>query len=355
MTSSLASRLALGAVAAVVLGLAAVPASADDLFEGKTVRVIINSKPGGGTDANARQIGGLIIGYLPGKPQIIFQNLPGGGGVKANNYFYVKTKPDGMTVLAGSRTQVSPQKLRHRGVKYDPSKYRFVGGTARLGTLIMIRNDPAVLKRLTDPKAKPLAFGDIDGERTGSQGTVWGKAFLGWNVRFVLGYAGTPEMLLAARRGELDMVHNQNVFNIEPLLKNGFKGLVQLGNRDDNGKMVARAEFANVPVLGDLLWPHMDAKAKKAYEGWLDDQTVEKFIALPPKTPDNYVEAWRAAFAKVMQDPKFVKIAKQEYGDDFGWHKGAQMDKIVKNLVDTTDDDLKYFINLRKKYGLPIQ
>ncbi len=354
MTQTTVARHAMALIGAAIIGLSAGHALADVTFQGQTVRMIINSKPGGGTDASARHIGALLIDHLPGKPQIVFQNLPGGAGIKANNYFFSQTKPDGMTVLSGSRTQVSPQKLRHASVKYDPAKYHFVGGTARLGTLLLIKNDPDLLARLKDPKARPVAFGDIDGERTGSQGAVWGKEFLGWNLRFVLGYQGTPEMLLAARRGEIDIVHNQNVFNLEPLLKDGFIAIAQLGNRDENGKMVARAEYANVPLLGDMLKPKLDEKAMKAYLGWLEDQTVEKWIALPPGSPEPYLKAWRAAYVKVMHDPKFIEVAKREYGGDFGWHPGDQMDKIVQALAATTDEDLEYFVELRKKHNLPI-
>lgn len=106
-----------------------------------------------------------MVDYLLGKPGVIFRNLPGGGGIKANNYFYAKVKLDGLSLLAGSRTQVSPFKLRHPATKYDPNKHRFIGATARLGTLILINRNE--VHRLTDAKARPLAFGGIDGERSG--------------------------------------------------------------------------------------------------------------------------------------------------------------------------------------------
>jgi tripartite-type tricarboxylate transporter receptor subunit TctC len=355
MTPITLFRLSGVATTAVVLALTATTAHAEASFEGKTVKIIINSKPGGGTDANARQIGALLADHLPGKPQVVFQNLPGGGGIKANNYFYAKVKPDGLTTLAGSRTQVSPYKLRHKSVKYNPGKYRFVGGTARLGTLILINKDPKIQARLLDKKAKPVAFGAIDGERTGDHAAVWAMEYLGWNLKFVLGYPGTSEMLLAARRGEVDMVNNQTVFNVMPLLKDNMIALVQLGNRDENGKFVERVEFKGIPVLGDQLQGKLDAKAAKAYAGWLDDQTVEKWIALPGGAPDDHTKAWRAAYVKVMKDPKFVEMAKRDFGGDFGWYTGEQMDQIVKNLVATTDEDLAFFSNLRKKHGLPIQ
>ncbi len=352
----ISASLRFAALAAVTAAaVATTPAVAEVSFKGKTVKIIINSKPGGGTDASARQVGALLADNLPGKPQIVFQNLPGGGGIKANNYFAAKVKGDGLTALAGSRTQVSPYKLRHKSVKYDPGKYRFVGGTARLGTIILINKDPKIQARLMDKSQKPVAFGAIDGERTGDHAAVWAMEYLGWNLKFVLGYAGTSEMLLAARRGEVDMVNNQTVFNVMPLMNDNMKAIVQLGNRDDKERFVERVEFKGVPVLGDMLKGKLDAKAAKSYAGWLDDQTVEKWIALPAGTPDDLTKAWRDAHDKVMKDPKFVELAKREFGGDFGWYTGRQMDSIVKNLVATTDEDLAFFIKLRKKHGLPIQ
>ena len=294
----------------------------------------------------------MLIEYLPGKPQIVYQNLPGGGGIKANNYFFAKTKPDGITALAGSRTQVSPHKLRHKSAKYNPAKYHFIGGTELLGSIILINKDPKIKARLTDLKSKPVAFGGIDGERSGSHGAVWAKEYLGWNLKFVLGYGGTPQMLLAARRGEIDMVHNQTLFNTKPLMKENMDALVQLGNRGPNGELLERPAFKGVPVLGHMIEVKLDAKAKKAFAVWLDDQTVEKWMALPPGTSEDYIKVWRAGYAKVMNDNRYKDVVNKEFGDDYGWFDGAKMDKLVAGLAATTDEELAFFTKLRVKHGL---
>jgi hypothetical protein len=347
------SRLTAGTVLAAGLSattMVPAPALADVNFEGKTIQLIINSRPGGGTDASARQIGNILVEHLPGKPGVVYRNLPGGGGIKANNYFYAKVKPDGLTILSGSRTQVSPFKLRHRAAKYDPSKYRFIGGTGRLGTLILINKNQTA--RLTDSKARPLAFGGIDGERSGSHAAVWGKEFLGWNVKFVLGYGGTPAMLLAARRGEIDMVHHQTIFGLRPLLADNQVAVAQLGIANLDGKMVRRKSFPNIPLMGDLLAPKMNAEAKKAFATWLEDQIVEKWMALPPKTSDAITNAYIAAYKAVMNDANYQEIIKRELGDDFGWLTAQKMQSIVQRLVSTTDQELEYFTKLRIKHGL---
>ena len=82
--------------AAAALGWAGVAATADAApdFRGKRINVVIGSSPGGGTDGTSRLVGRYLQKYLPGRPQMIYRNMPAGHGVKANNYFYNEVKPD---------------------------------------------------------------------------------------------------------------------------------------------------------------------------------------------------------------------------------------------------------------------
>src|SRR3954466_1487978 len=77
----------LGGVGAALVLLMQPVAAQDVDFKGKTVTVIIPSAPGGGTDSIGRMIGRFLHDYLPGKPAVIFSNIPGSAGIKALNYF----------------------------------------------------------------------------------------------------------------------------------------------------------------------------------------------------------------------------------------------------------------------------
>jgi len=273
--------------------------------------------------------------------------------LKANNYFASQVPADGLTMLSGSRTQISPAKLRGPQVKYDPSKYEFVGGDANLGTLMMIRKE--ALPRLTDPTAKPVVYGDIDGTRSGVLVALWAKEFLGWNLRWVIGYAGTSAMLLSLQNGELDMAANQNAFHVVPLLKSGnFIGLAQLGVLDDSGKRVGRDAFAPAPLLEELILPKLTDQQRLIFRNMQADFEVNKWIALPPGTPKPIVQMYRDAYMKAVKDADFLKIVSQELGDDYAPLSGEQMSKIVTDLVSTTDADLEFVANLRRKYNLPV-
>jgi hypothetical protein len=341
-------------LAAAVVLWAAGAAAQSVSFQGKTISQIINSKAGGGTDAAARMAGQAMAKHLPGNPQIIFRNIAGGGGLQANNYFMNQVKPDGLTIIAGSRTQISPTKLRSMGVKYDPAKYEFIGGDANLGTVMMVRRE--VLPRLTEPKGPPLVYGDIDGTRSGLLVSMWAREYLGWNIRWVVGYSGTPAMLMALQSGEIDMTANQNAFRIMPLLTNGkVVGVAQLGIRNDSGTLESRDGLSDVPLLSDLLEPKLDAKARDAFERIQADFLVNKWFALPPKTPQPMVAAWRAAYGGAIKDPEYLRIAEAELGDDFQPITGERLRDIVNQLVATTDEDLEFVAALRRKYDLPLQ
>ena len=329
-------------------------ATAQDVsFKGKTIALIINSPPGGGTDTAARITGDVLAKYLPGSPSVVYRNLPGGGGLKANNYFASQVPPDGMTLISGSRTQISPAKLRGPQVKYDPTKYEFVGGDANLGTVMLIRKNS--LARLTDPKAEPVVYGDIDGTRSGVLISLWAKEYLGWNLRWVVGYAGTSAMLMSLQNGELDMAANQNAFHVVPMLKSGtFVGLAQLGVLDESDKRVRREAFADVPLLDELILPKLNAREKVIYNSMQSDFTVNKWMALPPNTPKPVVETYRAAYMASVKDAKFLDLAAKQLGEDYAPLSGAQMQTIVKELAEISDADLEYVAQLRRKYNLPV-
>jgi hypothetical protein len=317
-------------------------------FEGQTINLIINSNPGGGTDLQARLLGAAIVKYLPGEPRIIFNNMPGGGGIKANNYFVEQVEPDGKTMISGARSVLSPLVLHNPSVKFNTGDYEFVGGSERLSTIVLISNKAK--SRFADPKAEPVVFGDIDGERTGFLIAVWGRAFLDWNIRWVIGYSGTSQMVLAARSGEIDMIGNQNVFIVDPLIKEAdFVPIVQMGVRGKNG-MVPSQSMPDVPVFSDLIMPKLSGAALAGYNTWLNDQLVDKWVALPPGTPAEIVKTYREAFAKAAKDPELLKRSEREIGEDFSPMSGEELSRIAKALAATKAEDLQFFNDLKAKY-----
>ena len=199
-------------------------ASGEPSFKGKTVRMVLGARVGGGTDRAGRLVGQFLGKYLRGSPQIILQNMPGGGGVKASNYFVTRVKPDGLTILMGANTSLDHFRLRNPAVKYDPLKFEYVGALNRGGTVVMVRKDAH--KRLMDRTAKPVIVGAITGTRSWNAMVLWAAEFIGWNVKWVVGYPGSAALAKAIRQGEIDLTANSNAFLLHSLVDEGAVDLL---------------------------------------------------------------------------------------------------------------------------------
>src|SRR6476620_4404241 len=132
---------ALGVLAMLVAASSSATAAEPVSFKGKTVTMIIGFAAGGGTDLSGRLIAAYLGKYLPGEPTVIVQNMPGAEGMTAMNFFANQSKPDGLTLTMGSGSVADPINFRKPQAKYDPSKFLFVGGTGRGGTIAIISNE----------------------------------------------------------------------------------------------------------------------------------------------------------------------------------------------------------------------
>src|SRR3954467_3695484 len=65
---------------------AASGAAAEDFYRGKTIRMIVPSEAGGGYDYYGRTLAAHLRRHIPGEPNIIVQNMPGGGGLTSANW-----------------------------------------------------------------------------------------------------------------------------------------------------------------------------------------------------------------------------------------------------------------------------
>jgi tripartite-type tricarboxylate transporter receptor subunit TctC len=346
-------RLCAALLAALPISGFLAPASAQEVnFAGRTVRMIVGSTAGGVTDVGARLVARFIGKYLPQSPVIVVQNTPAANGIAAANYFYQQVAPDGATFLAGSSSQVTPDVVRtNPAVRYDPVKFVFIGGIENAGTLL-IAAKPA-LARLKAPTGPPVIMGQVGGARTAGLIAVWGAEYLGWKLRWVTGYQGTPQLVFALQRGEADMMDTASYAVIEPLLAQGrFAAVLQTGVFA-KGALTRREGFADVPLLTQMLDGKLDGATQAAFASWLRTVQIGKYYALPPNTPADYVAAYRAAFARMQDDPEFKELARKAIDPDYVMMSAADTRNLIEALVATPAQALELLNRLRHKYGLP--
>ncbi|MCZ6447681.1 MAG: tripartite tricarboxylate transporter substrate-binding protein [Alphaproteobacteria bacterium] len=351
MTRFSLRALVFGIVATLGWAGAMEGATAAPDFKDKKINVIIGSSPGGGTDGTSRLVGRFLAKYLPGQPQMIYRNMPAGHGVKASNYFYNQAKPDGLTWFGGASSYVDPNNLRKKVVKYNPTEYAYIGAIVRGGSLLMLRK--AVLKNLTDKSMKPVIVGTLDGSRSWAQALAWGSEYLGWNLKFVVGYPGSAALTLALRRGEIDMFGTSGIMILKSLIKTGkFQGLVQLGEAEGDG-VVRRMSFPDVPTIPELMADKPKGIAKEAFDFWSKTNQIDKWYALPPKTPKDIAAVYRVAFTKATKDPEFIKFGRHQFSIDFRTVRAATIAELIGSTAYPKLELIEHIRQIRIKNGLP--
>src|SRR5262245_29152089 len=305
-----------GAHIAALIGCCVAFAQGTPLFQGKTITVIIGFAAGGGTDTFGRMMASFLTQYLPGSPTVIVRNVPGADGITAMNYFVEQTAADGLSITMAASTTADPLNWRKPHAHYNPTRFDVIGGAGRGGVLLVINKEAE--RRLYNKQAQPVMMGSLSGlPRSGMQMTAWGIEYLDWNAKWVTGYRGTSELMIALERGEIDMTSTGNLFHVQKLIVTGrFKVLAQTGMLR-NGRRVARPEFADVPVIEDLLAGKVvEPLMRDAYAYWSANSSIDKWAALPPNPPKVMLDAYRDAYGKMMQDAEFVERGRK-MSDDF--------------------------------------
>jgi tripartite-type tricarboxylate transporter receptor subunit TctC len=330
------------------------PAAAQVSFQGKTVTMIIGFAAGGGTDAYGRLVASFLGNHLPGAPTVIVRNVLGADGITAMNYLVQQVAPDGLTITMASSTTADPLNYRKPQAHFIPAEFGVIGGAARGGEALLINKEAE--KRLHDRQANPVIMGALGGvPRSGMYMTAWGVEFLGWNAKWVIGYRGTSELMLALERGEIDLTTTANLFLIQRLIATGrFKILAQTGTLK-NSALAGRPDLGDAPVFARLMHGKIaEPVARRAFEYWANVAIMDKWLALPPKSPHPVLDVYRAAYGSVVQDPEFLDRGKR-ISDDIVPLLSGDVETLVKQLGDTPREAVEYISVILRKQGLPTE
>src|SRR5712691_2210752 len=122
------ARIAL-AVATALLGLSnnACAEPIEDFYKGKTINWILSAGAGGGYSSYAHVFAPYLSAHIPGKPNIVVQNMPGAGGIRAMIFLANVAPKDGSTIgLVHSSVPFAPL-YGIKGANFDPRRMNWIG------------------------------------------------------------------------------------------------------------------------------------------------------------------------------------------------------------------------------------
>jgi tripartite-type tricarboxylate transporter receptor subunit TctC len=322
--------IAAAAAAVVATGLAAPLAAADEVegfYKGRTIELAVAAGPGGGFNAYARLVAKHMGRHIPGNPNIIVKNMPGGGGRLATAWVDQVAPKNGAAFLGTQPgALVEPLLGDPERVRYDPLKFGYVGSASGFTNICLTRADSPVKTFADLQKTETIFGGDQLGSTTHDHALMM-KNLAGAKIRLVKGYSGTKNLVLALEQKEIDgfcgyawasimsqapHLVNDNLINI--LVQFGFDPEPELAQR-------------GVPQIWGFV---QDEENRKALELHAAVQVFGRPYIAPPGVPQARLAALQKAFMATMDDPEYQAEVKKSRLD----HDPASGERVRKLISD---------------------
>jgi tripartite-type tricarboxylate transporter receptor subunit TctC len=289
----------LGCLAWLIVCVAPVWGQAN-FYEGKAVTVLIGAKSGS-LEIAAQIVSHHMGKYLPGKPAVILQHMPGAAHLLATNNVFNVAKPDGLTILASNPNVAIAQLSKVEQVRFDVRKFQWLGSSGADGVAFSIRSD-LPYKTIDELKKsdRELVAGTTGPGSNAHDFPLLLKEFAGVKLKLVSGYPSNSDVLLAIERKEAD-AWSALATTIKLAADRGAVRPLVRGR-------VAAPGFENLPVDEDLATTALGKSlmAIKSIPG-----AIGRAFAVAPGTPADRVAMLRDAFAKAIKDPELIAEAKK--------------------------------------------
>jgi len=300
-------------------------------YEGKVLNMIVGFTPGGGYDRMTRLLGKYINRYIPGKPNIIVQNMGGASSIIAANYLYNVAKPNGLTIGTFNRAIPFAPVVKLESVKFDITNYNWLGSSAVEATVFCVRTDLPYKTAQDLLRSKEVINMASSGSGASDyQFATLIKEFLGVNVKMII-YPGSAESMLGVERKEADG-RCGSYTSMKPFIDRGLVRPLIRGRVPDEG-------IEHLPVNEDLT---NDKRAKAIFAMYSAADLMGRPYVAPPGTPAHLVKILRNAFARVCKDPDLLAEAKKSR-IDIKYVPPEELLKVIYSVLEQPEDIKKEF------------
>jgi tripartite-type tricarboxylate transporter receptor subunit TctC len=307
-------------------------------YQGKTITIIVSTKAGDVYDLYPRLVAEFMPKHIPGNPNIIIQNVPGAAGLIGTNQIYNVAKPDGLTFGATYPALYFEQLVKRPEVKFDWTKFIWIGSTINSNSLMYMRADTPY-KSVEDVRTASTP------PKCGATGVTSSAYYMpklleqavGAKFDVVAGYVAGQDIDLAVERGEVQCrAFTINAFFArEPFItwrkKNFVNVLYQTGSKRDE-------RLKNIPLFNELMDKYKtNEETRRLAKVVLASDEFGRPLVFPPGVPADRVKIIRDAFDKTIHDPALLAEAKRRHLD-IDPATGVELDALAKEVMTATPD-----------------
>jgi tripartite-type tricarboxylate transporter receptor subunit TctC len=326
-----AARLLAAISVFALAGTSAFAQSPAEFYKDKTITFYVGLSAGGGYDVNARLVARHIGKYIPGNPQVIVRNMPGGGGLVMTNYVANVANKDGLHIGAPQRgIPFEPLLGDHSNAKFDAVKSNWIG-SANTDTSVAVVHKRTGIKRWQELKTRTTDV-IVAGTGIGTESVTVPyilRNLLDFKYRVIAGYPGGSEMNIAMLRGEVDGRGTFSWTSIKPHLKEWIESgemtvLYQQGLRK-------HPDIPNIPLVLDLT---DDPVVKQLLTVQFTAFELGRPYFAAEGVPADRVAALRNAFNQAMKDKDLLADA-EKLNQEVNPFTGEEMQKTLAEVYAT--------------------
>jgi len=290
----------------LAFALSAMPASANDFYEGKRLTFVVGGTAGAGLDTYVRVLAKHMGKHIPGKPDSVVQNMPGAGSMKAAEFMEQQAPKDGTLIGSIFPGAVMAPLLESVKPRFDPRRFQYIG-TAETGARICATFHTSKVKTFEDAKKMTAVVGASQSGGSSRDYTLMSNALAGTKFRMVSGYQGGADMFLAMERGEVEGLCGFDWSTIKTARSQWL--------RDKQINIIAQFGINDDPELTKMGVPnfskYLSAANKLVSDMVVAQQVFSRMFLVPAEVPADRVKLLRDAFMKTMADPDFKADAER--------------------------------------------
>lgn len=327
-TLRLAAAVALLSAGITVFLAAPVAAQSEPFFQGKSLRLVVGSAPGGGYDAYARLVARYLGEHLPGAPTLVVNNMPGASGIKATNYLYSIASQDGTVFGTFNSAMPFYQVLGQPGVQFKAEEFSWLGSLSQAANVIAVWHGAGV-RTIEDAQRQEIIVGALTGG--GSMGAYPRllNQTLGTKFKVVTGYESGTQVTLAIERGEVQARGTTpwttwRTTRPDWVREGKIVPIVQFGLKKD-------PDILHVPMLSELA---RNDEQRQIFDLISANVAIERPFAAPPNVPAGPLAILRKGFAEMAGAPAFLAEAERQ-SMDIDPLFGDDLQKAVAGIVAT--------------------
>ena len=310
-----------------------------DLYKGRQIKLIVGGEAGSEYDTWARLIARHMGRHIPGHPTFIVNNMPGGGQIIATNFLYNIADKDGSAIGMVSRNLPYLALTGAPTLRGDARLFHWLGSPERANR-VCAAIDTSAVKTADDLLVKELIVGGTGAGAGTTAVPVLLSRLLGLKLKVIDGYRGSPAVMLAMERGEVEGV----CLSIEAL-----RGSKPEWLKSGRLRVLFNLERDTVPALNvpSVFKFTTTERQRQILDVLNSGSDFGRPVVAPPGTPPERTAALRKALADMVDDPALRADAGKS-GYQPGLISGDTMTERLAALLRTPQDIVKETERLAK-------